>query len=374
MISADNQVRLWYANNGRWRYGYSLALIDSLNSHAEMLFVVERLIMKQLKFTDIVNKENIISGLLLTLGAIVAAFAVEEFLVPNHIFDGGVTGISMILEHYLKGVPLGLLIVILNLPFMIFGILKLGKKFIFKAIYSIIIFSVMTSVFVGFANATEDVFLATIFGGVFLGAGVGLVFRGGGCLDGTEVVAIYMSRKLSVSTSSIVFAFNVIIYATAGIVFGLDRGMYSLVMYFITSQVINVVEKGLDNTKSVMIITNRGDEIAEKILSELGRTVTFINGKGMISKDEKSILYCVITRGEIFELKKIIHSVPGSTFTTISEVSEIVGNHIKSEKVDDDDEDEKQPEKASEIKPEAGETLAETSSSPEETVTDKKNP
>ena len=294
--------------------------------------------MKQSKFTDIINKENIISVLQLTLGAVVAAFAVEEFLVPNHIFDGGVTGISMILEHYLKGVPLGLLIVILNLPFMIFGILKLGKKFIFKAIYSIIIFSVMTSVFVSFANATEDVFLATIFGGVFLGAGVGLVFRGGGCLDGTEVVAIYMSRKLSVSTSSIVFAFNVIIYATAGIVFGLDRGMYSLVMYFITSQVINVVEKGLDNTKSVMIITNRGDEIAEKILSELGRTVTFINGKGMISKDEKSILYCVITRGEIFELKKIIHSVPGSTFTTISEVSEIVGNHIKSEKNADDDE------------------------------------
>ena len=176
--------------------------------------------MKQLKFTDIINKENIISALQLTIGAVIAAFAVEEFLVPNHIFDG-VTGISMILEHYLKGVPLGLLIVILNLPFMIFGILKLGRKFIFKAIYSIIIFSVMTSVFVSFANATGDVFLATIYGGVFLGAGVGLVFRGGGCLDGTEVVAIYMSRKLSVSTSSIVFAFNVIIYATAGIVFGL---------------------------------------------------------------------------------------------------------------------------------------------------------
>ena len=353
---------MWYAD------------MDVFNGKLREIKAAEREIMKQLKFTDIINKENIISALQLTIGAVIAAFAVEEFLVSNHIFDGGVTGISMILEHYLKGVPLGLLIVILNLPFMIFGILKLGRKFIFKAIYSIIIFSVMTSVFGGFANATGDVFLATIYGGVFLGAGVGLVFRGGGCLDGTEVVAIYMSRKLSVSTSSIVFAFNVIIYATAGIVFGLDRGMYSLVMYFITSQVINVVEKGLDNTKSVMIITDKGDEIAEKILSELGRTVTFINGKGMISKDEKSILYCVITRGEIFELKKIIHSVPGSTFTTISDVSEIVGNHIKSEKVDDDDEDEKQPEKASEIKPEAGETLAETSSSPEETVTDKKTP
>lgn len=314
--------------------------MDVFNGKLREIKAAEREKMKQLKFTDIINKENIISALQLTIGAVIAAFAVEEFLVPNHIFDGGVTGISMILEHYLKGVPLGLLIVILNLPFMIFGILKLGRKFIFKAIYSIIIFSVMTSVFVSFANATRDVFLATIYGGVFLGAGVGLVFRGGGCLDGTEVVAIYMSRKLSVSTSSIVFAFNVIIYATAGIVFGLDRGMYSLVMYFITSQVINVVEKGLDNTKSVMIITNRGDEIAEKILSELGRTVTFINGKGMISKDEKSILYCVITRGEIFELKKIIHSVPGSTFTTISEVSEIVGNHIKSEKNTDDEEDE----------------------------------
>ncbi|MBQ9233399.1 MAG: YitT family protein, partial [Lachnospiraceae bacterium] len=120
------------------------------------------------------------------------------------------------------------------------------------------------------------------------------------------------------------------IYSVAGAVFGLDRGMYSLLMYFITSKVIDIVEMGWDNTKSVMIITNDGNELAHKIYEGLGRTVTFLKGEGLVSKDTKDILYCVVTRAEIHDLKLLINSVEGSTFTTISDVSEIVGNHMKS--------------------------------------------
>jgi len=274
-------------------------------------------------------KDEILSMLMIIVGAVVAAFSLEEFLAPNHIFDGGVTGVSMILANFIH-MNLGTLVVILNIPFIIVGIVKLGKRFIVKVIVAIVIFSVMTGVFSRMGNATYDVILATTFGGVLLGTGVGLVLRGGGCLDGTEIVAILISKKFQISTGRIILLINVIIYAVAGIVFGLDRGMYSLLMYFITSKVIDMVEIGWDNTKSVMIITDDGRKLAQEIYTHLGRTVTFIKGEGLVSNDEKQILYCVITRAEMFELKRIISSVECSSFTTISEVSEIVGNHVKS--------------------------------------------
>ena len=274
-------------------------------------------------------QNNILSWVMIVAGAVIAAFSLEEFLAPNHIFDGGVTGISMIISHTLP-VKLGILVALLNIPFIVIGFKKLGKGFIARVVVAITVFSVMTGVFESMKEATDDIILATTFGGVLLGVGVGLVLRGGGCLDGTEIVAILMSKKLSVSTGQIILFFNVIIYAVAGAVFGLDRGMYSLLMYFITSKVIDIVEIGWDNTKSVMIITDKGKELAQDIYVELGRTVTFMKGQGLVSSETKDILYCVVTRAEIFDLKRIINSVEGSTFTTISEVSEVVGNHMKS--------------------------------------------
>ncbi|MBQ8914241.1 MAG: YitT family protein [Lachnospiraceae bacterium] len=281
------------------------------------------------------KKDEILSWLMIIAGAVIAAFALEEFLAPNNIFDGGVTGISMIITHVLNekaGVPikLGILVMVINLPFIIYGFKKIGKQFIIKCAVALIIFSVMTAVFEPLQNATEDNILAVTFGGVFLGIGVGLVLRGGGILDGTEIVALVLSKKISISVGTLILLFNVIIYSVAGAVFGLDRGMYSLLMYFITSKVIDIVEMGWDNTKSVMIITNDGNELAHKIYEGLGRTVTFLKGEGLVSKDTKDILYCVVTRAEIHDLKLLINSVEGSTFTTISDVSEIVGNHMKS--------------------------------------------
>ncbi len=278
---------------------------------------------------SLITRERIKAFLLLTLGAVIAAFSLEEFLVPNNIFDGGVTGISMIIGHYIP-VPIGIVIIVVNLPFLVFGMMKMGHAFIFKVGYAIVVFSAMTSVFAPFTNATEDTILAVTFGGVFLGLGVGLVLRGGGALDGTEIVAIVLNRRLVFSTGQIVLGFNCVIYTVAGIIFGMDNGMYSLLMYIITSRVIDVVEVGLDNTKSVMIISDHGKEVAEKIYKELGRTVTFLKGTGYISKYEKDVLYCVMTRAEIYDLKRIVNEVEGSSFTTISDVSEIVGNHIKS--------------------------------------------
>ena len=277
----------------------------------------------------IFDKKNIYSWIQIVAGAIIAAFALEEFLSPNDIFDGGVVGVSMIISR-LSGASLGMIVVIINIPFLIFGLKKMGKGFLIKAAVAMIIFSIMTEVFEPFTNVTEDIILAVCFGGVFLGIGVGLVLRGGGVLDGTEIVALSLNRKYSISLGTVILMINVVVYFVAGVNFGIDRGMYSLLMYFITSRIIDLVEVGMGSAKSVMIITDNGTELANKIFERLGRTVTFLDGKGYISKTEKSVLYCIITRAEIFELKKIVNSVEGSTFTTISEVSEIVGNHIKS--------------------------------------------
>jgi len=275
------------------------------------------------------NGDNLAAFIYITLGAVIAAFALEEFLVPNNILDGGITGISMFINHFLK-TQLGILIFIFNLPFIIIAFIKNGKRHFFKIVYAMILFSCMTSVFSDMPDATFDIILATCYGGIILGVGVGLVLKGGGCIDGTEVVAILISKKTTLSVGRIVLLFNVVIYSIAAVKFGLDRGMYSLLMYFITSKVIDIVDIGFDNTKSVMIISDNGGEIADVIYEKLGRTVTFISGKGYVSNDTKDILYCVVTRSEISELKQIIHGVKGSTFTTISDISEIVGNHVKS--------------------------------------------
>ncbi|MBR1524126.1 MAG: YitT family protein [Lachnospiraceae bacterium] len=274
-------------------------------------------------------RKRIESFILITLGAIIAAFAIEEFLVPNNIFDGGVIGISMIVAHFAP-LPLGALVFIINLPFVIFAYKRMGHMFVLKILYAIAVFSVMTSVFSPIQNATDEMLLAVTYGGVLLGVGVGLVLRGGGCLDGTEIVAVHLSRNISISVGQIILLMNVVIFSVAALLFDLDRGMYSLLSYFISSRVIDIVEVGNESTKSVMVITEDGRGLANEIYKRLGRTVTFLRGEGLVSNTEKDVLYCVVTRAEIYELKSILDDFPESSFVTISEVSEIVGSHIKS--------------------------------------------
>lgn len=268
---------------------------------------------------------------MITVGAVVAAFALEEFLVPFTILDGGVVGISMIISQ-LWGVPLGVLTIALNIPFMIVGFKRLGIRFLVKAIYAMIVFSSFLGVFEHMKEVTNHEILVVVFGGVLLGVGVGLILRYGGCLDGTEIVAMLLSHHMEFSVGQIVLFFNIIIYAAAGFLFGPDRALYSLLTYFITSKVIDIVENGMEQGKSVMIITDHGKDIADKIYSQLGRTCTQMEGKGMVSNGKKTVLYCVITRVEVPAIKKIINDADVSAFMTISDVSEIVGNHIKKKK------------------------------------------
>lgn len=265
--------------------------------------------------------------LMLALGAAIAAFAIEEFLVPCTILDGGVVGISIMVNN-LTGIRLSLLTVLLNIPFLIVGYRVLGKQILIKAGFSMIVFSSFLEVFAPMENMTEEYLLAVCFGGIILGIGVGIVIHFGGCLDGTETVAILLNRKFNFPVGRTVLIFNIVIYGIAGWLFGFDRAMYSLLTYYITSKVLDLVENGMNQAKAAMIITNEGNEIADMIYKEMGRTVTILEGEGLIS-GKKVVLYCVLNRLEVYELKKLINQADASAFITINDVSEIIGNHIK---------------------------------------------
>lgn len=273
------------------------------------------------------RQKSILSFVLVAVGAIVAAFAIEEFLAPNNIMDGGVVGISMVADVFLP-LPLGVLTVLLNIPFLWIGYRQMGGLFLAKSAFGIAVFSVFLQIFEDMRNATQEPLLATVFGGVVLGIGVGIVIRYGGCLDGTETMAILLSKKGAFSVGQIVLIFNILIYTVVGFLFGADRAMYSLLTYFIASKVIDLVEVGLDEAKAVMIITEEGKRIADEIYQTLGRTVTLLEGEGLIS-GRKVVLYCVVTRIELPLLKKVVRDDDASAFMTVSDVSEIVGDHVK---------------------------------------------
>jgi len=272
--------------------------------------------------------KQIPSFFLITLGATLAAAALEIFLIPNSIIDGGLTGISIILNK-LSLIPISAWIIILNIPFFMLGLKHMGQKFVLKALYAIIIFTVLLEFFATFSEATDDILLATVYGGLLLGVGVGLVIRGGACLDGTEIVAILIGKKSSLSVGQVIFFFNIFVYGSAAFVFGPDRALYSLLMYFVTYKLIDLVSDEFNQAKAAIIITDKQEKISDAIFEELGRTVTILEGYGKVSNSSKTILYTVITRLEVPRLKDIVEAADTSSFVTITDVSDIIGNHIK---------------------------------------------
>lgn len=261
---------------------------------------------------------------ILFLGTVIAAAALEFFLIPNNIIDGGIVGISII-TSYLTNIPLGVFTFALNIPFLIFGYKQIGRTFVLSSLFSIISFSIWVSIFHPIPGLTEDVLLAAVFGGVILGIGVGLIIRHGGSLDGTEIVAIVLSKRIVFSVGQIVMFFNIFILSSAGIVFGWDRAMYSLLAYFIAFKVIDITIEGLNEAKAAMIVTANGADISAAIRDRLGRGVTIMEGKGGFTLKDTTILYSVITRLEVSKLKGIVSDNDENAFVTISDVYDIMG-------------------------------------------------
>ncbi|MFO1442721.1 YitT family protein [Bacillus sp. Bva_UNVM-123] len=266
------------------------------------------------------------------LGSALMGVGIEEFLVPNKILDGGITGISIMLSH-LTGMKLGIFIFTLNIPFFYIGYKQIGKTFALSTLLGITVLSISTAFLHDVPVFTTDPLLATVFGGMILGAGVGLVIRYGGSLDGTEILAILANKKLPFSVGEIVMFFNIFIFTTAGFVFGWNRAMYSVLAYFIAYKTIDIVIQGLDESKSAWIISENHQLIGEAILARLGRGVTYLKGEGAYTGDDKKVIFCVITRLEEAKLKSIVEELDPSAFLAVANISEVRGGRFKKNSI-----------------------------------------
>jgi uncharacterized membrane-anchored protein YitT (DUF2179 family) len=267
----------------------------------------------------------------MVLGATLASVGLEIFLIPNNIIDGGIVGISIMASH-ITGLPLGLFTFVLNIPFFVIGYKQIGKTFTISTLFSVVCLSIGVSVLGPIPGLTQDVLLATVFGGIILGLGVGLIIRNGGSLDGTEIVAIILDKRISFSIGEIVMFFNVFILSSAGLVFGWDRAMYSLIAYFIAFKVIDITVEGIDESKAVMIISEKHLDIAEAIKDRLGRGITLLDAKGGYSGIKTNMIYVVVSRLEIAKLKSIIHGFDEHALVTIGSV-EVSGTKYKKKAI-----------------------------------------
>lgn len=275
---------------------------------------------------DVVSIIRKILGL--TIGAIIYSAGLNLFLIPNHIIDGGITGISLLVQA-LTGVPFSLLIVVLNLPFFYLGYRRLGVGLAVSSTYAIVVLSLFSSIFEEMKPATTDPFLSTIFGGIIIGIGVGIVIKSGGSTDGTEIVAIWMDSKSSFSVGEIIMFFNFFILGAAGFVFSWNSAMYSLIAYFICSRMIDAVSTGLDSSKGIFIVTTEYDKVSDAIVHDMHRAVTRLHGQGGFLKDDKDVLYCVVTRLEVTKLKQVVHGIDPSAFLSVFDVQEVQGGLVK---------------------------------------------
>lgn len=256
---------------------------------------------------------------LMVLGSIFASIGLEIFLIPNSIIDGGVTGISIMASHLTK-LPLGVFILILNLPFLIVGYKQIGKTFALSTLFSVICLSIGVSILHPIPGLTHDILLATIFGGIILGIGIGLIIRNGGSLDGTEIIAIILDKRTGFSIGEIVMFFNLFILGGSGFIFGWDRAMYSLIAYFIAFKTIDITVEGLDESKSVIVVSEKNKEISEAIMDRLGRGLTLLDGKGAYSGSSTNVIYVIVSRLEIAKLKNIVHGFDEDALLTVASV------------------------------------------------------
>lgn len=273
----------------------------------------------------------------LALGALIYAFAIEGFLIPSHIIDGGVTGVSMIMNT-LTSKPLGVFIVGINIPFILLAIQKLGKRFVFSTFFSILVFAsgvtIFSQLFHGHCVIENlELFLVAIFGGLILGAGVGLIIRNGASVDGTEILAIYVTKKISFSVGEIIMFINLFIFTVAGFVYDWQHALYSIITYFIAYKTMDVVIEGLNESKSVFVITDYSNEIGKDIMEKMDVSVTYIDAQGGYSGMNKRIVYCVVSRLQIPKLKEITKNIDPRAFIAIENVYEVEGTRVKKKKI-----------------------------------------
>ena len=256
-----------------------------------------------------------------------AKYQSTGFLLPNMFIDGGVMGISLLLAE-LFDIPLSVLIVVINLPFLILGFSTISKQFALKSIIAIILLAISVQ-FIPFPVITDDKLLIAIFGGFFLGLGIGLSIRGGSVIDGTEVLAIFVSKSTSLTIGDVILLFNVLIFSFAAYVLTIEIALYAMLTYLAASKTVDFVVSGIEEYIGVTIISDHNEKIRIAIIENLGRGCTIYSGKGGQSMEEIDIIYTLITRLELAKLKKEVGKIDKEAFLVMHSIKDAKGGMIK---------------------------------------------
>ena len=269
----------------------------------------------------------------IALGVLSAGFGLKSFLLPSHFIDGGATGISLLLTQVTQ-LPFSIIIIVINLPFLALGYRQFGPSLFWSALVAIIALSLAVSV-IPYPEVTEDKLLVASFGGFFLGAGIGLAMRGGGVLDGTEILALTISRRISASIGDIILIFNIIIFSFAAYILGIESALYSILTYLVASKAVDFFIEGIEEYTAITIVSNQfSEEISSMIIEKFGRGITTYKGskghgkKGTVHR-ETDIVYTVVTRLEVSKIKNEILDIDPDAFMVINSIREIRGGMIK---------------------------------------------
>jgi len=279
------------------------------------------------------TQKNIVDTIYTISGILFCGFALKGFLVPNQFFDGGVTGISLLL-HELYHWNIGFVIVLANVPFIIMGAFQINKTFALKTLLAIVGLALCLH-FIPYPQITSDKLLVSIFGGVFMGMGVGLAMRGGCALDGIEVLALFTGKRISFTISEIILGINIIIFLIAAFKLGLPVALYSILTYFTASKMINFVVEGLEEYTGVTIISGQSEKIKEQLVLRLGRGITVYKGERGFMKESfeisqpVDIVFTVVTRMELRRLKNMVMKIDPNAFIFTSIIKEAAGGILK---------------------------------------------
>ncbi|MCD6064730.1 MAG: hypothetical protein K0R82_2641 [Flavipsychrobacter sp.] len=266
-------------------------------------------------------------------GILFASFALKAFLVPNQFLDGGVTGVSLLL-HEIYHINVGYLIVLVNIPFIILGAYQVNRRFAIKTLISVIALA-LCLLFIPFPVITSDKLLVSLFGGFFLGLGIGLGMRGGCAIDGIEILALYTLRRSGFTISEIILGLNVVIFLIAALHLGLPTALYAMLTYYVATRTIDYVIEGLEEYTGVTIISGQSQAVKEKLVKELGRGITIYKGERGFMKDsfevsqDCDIVFTVVTRLEVRRLRNVVHHLDPKAFIFTNTIKEAAGGVLK---------------------------------------------
>lgn len=267
--------------------------------------------------------------IIITIGCLFYAVSINYFFITNHLAEGGVAGICLIL-FYLFKFPVGITYFVINIPLLIIAWKLVGKEFLFKTLYGTACLSLMLSLTEGLKGPTDDIMLGSIYGGLFVGIGLGLIFMVNGSTGGTDVVARIMNNYFNIPLGKTMLFLDVVILGIAAIFFGKEIVMYTLIAMLIVSKAIDYFQDGYTKSKGVTIISTKSDKIKSRIMAETGRGTTFIKGEGGYTQNEINLLFCVVSKFELTKVKMIVKEEDSYAFITISDVSEVWGEGFKS--------------------------------------------